>query len=382
MKYTFFNIHDMVLIITMIECLFLIALLIALPAKRTQPRRILAFFSLLIATSLGATICIWNSGLQKIALNHTVVMPIILSMSLLLQGPTLYFYLRSLSENIALTHWRTLIHLIPAIVSVIVILAFGITAEDWLPWTHLEAGKSTARKFVWALGRCLPLMYLFGCLWLEYCLRNQLKQHYSTINLLELRFADWVLVGFLISWSWSFINYFMGAYLNEQFNDLMGIINVYLITLQVSALFAFGFKNTREFLTVEPDFYKKSAPKAGPSLDAEKINIIEQAIHEKKCFLENNINLERFANLIDMKPRDLSRIINNHYQMTFFDFVNGLRIEEAKRLLSATEYAQESIIDIVFKSGFNSQASFHRHFSRLVGCTPTEYRKKMSEPQA
>lgn len=377
MKTGFLNIHDMVLIITIIECLFLMALLLVLPAQRKQPRQLLALFSFLIALSLCATIFIWNVDLQKLELDKTVIFPVLLTLSLLLQGPALYFYFRSLSEDIDLRHWRTLIHLVPALIAIATILIFGITAEDWLPWSQLASEKTAARKFVWALGRCLPFMYLVSSIWLEYQLRQQLKQNYSEINSLELRLADWVLLGFLISWSWSFVNYFLGGYFNAQFNDLMGIINVYLIVLQVNGLFAFGFKNTRELLTIGNELYKKNTPKADCHLYNEKIDIIEAAIHQQKLYLESNINLERFANDISMKPRDLSRIINTHYNVTFFDFINGFRIEEAKRLLASAEHAQDSILEIIFKSGFNSQASFQRHFNRIVGTTPTEYRKKV-----
>jgi AraC-like DNA-binding protein len=37
---------------------------------------------------------------------------------------------------------------------------------------------------------------------------------------------------------------------------------------------------------------------------------------------------------------------------------------------------RDTILDIVYKSGFNSQSAFHRFFKRLVGMTPSEYRKK------
>ena len=94
--------------------------------------------------------------------------------------------------------------------------------------------------------------------------------------------------------------------------------------------------------------------------------------------MESNINLERFAELIAMKPRDLSRVINTHFKLNFFDFINGLRIEEAKRLLESPLHTQDAILDIVFKAGFNSVPSFQRHFSRTVGVTPTEYRKQAS----
>jgi methylphosphotriester-DNA--protein-cysteine methyltransferase len=47
---------------------------------------------------------------------------------------------------------------------------------------------------------------------------------------------------------------------------------------------------------------------------------------------------------------------------------------EAKRLLTSPEYKNETILEVIFKSGFNSPSAFHRFFKRMV--TPTEYRKQ------
>jgi len=110
-------------------------------------------------------------------------------------------------------------------------------------------------------------------------------------------------------------------------------------------------------------------------LDESKIELVERVIKEQKIYLENNINLDRFAEAAGLKPRVLSSILHSHYKLNFFDFINGLRVEEAKRLLTAPEMEDVSILDIIYKSGFNSQSSFQRIFKRMTGCTPSEYRR-------
>ena len=319
MHSSFLNIHDMVLVLTLGECLFLAALLWVLPAQRIQPRRLLAFFSLLIAAGLGATIVVWNPDLQTLAVNRTILPPVLLVCASLLQGPALYFYLRSLSHNVLLIQWKNLLHLLPTIMSVLLISVFGITGTDWLPWAELSHFGNQARKLIWAMMHSLPLFYVLACFWLEYQLRDNLKQQYSTINSTDLKLASWVLVGFLIPLLWSFFAYFLGGQLSQKMNDWMGIANIYLIVLQVNGLYLFGFMSTRELLLVNTDIPKKNFSTRDVSLDEEKIKIIERAIHEQKIYLESNINLERFAELIAMKPRDLSRVINTHFKLNFFD---------------------------------------------------------------
>jgi AraC-like DNA-binding protein len=75
----------------------------------------------------------------------------------------------------------------------------------------------------------------------------------------------------------------------------------------------------------------------------------------------------------------VSAVLKLHYQSNFFEFINGFRVEEAKRLLALPEFKDETILEVIFKSGFNSPSAFHRFFKRMVGVTPTEYRKQAIE---
>ncbi|RYZ93669.1 MAG: AraC family transcriptional regulator, partial [Moraxellaceae bacterium] len=92
-------------------------------------------------------------------------------------------------------------------------------------------------------------------------------------------------------------------------------------------------------------------------------------------YLNSDINLNIFSEHINMKPREVSNIINSYYGVNFFEFINRFRIEEAKRLLMI-ENSGDSILDILYKSGFNSPSAFHRIFKRYEGITPSIYRDK------
>jgi AraC-like DNA-binding protein len=263
------------------------------------------------------------------------------------------------------------------------IVVYDLSIQDWLPWhwAALPAADRAALAFVLFLIKCSPLVYVLACFYTEYRLRKQLKQMYSSIAERELRLADWVLVGFFIHWFWSFVAYFLGGYVSPETNDMLGVTNNYLTVLLINGLFLFGWRNTRELLQqdlIEPVEEGKDRLQEMPQVD-EKLQAVERGIAVQQLHLESQINLERFAEQVGIKPRELSTIINDHYQQNFFEFINSQRVEEAKRLLAAPECAGDTVLDILYKSGFNSQSAFHRFFKRMVGMTPSEYRKQAQQ---
>lgn len=373
MKTNFLNIHDLVLVLTAVECCVLAVLLNLLPAKHVQPRRILSGFFLLIALVLTTTLIVWNGDLKTTPINHSPFIITILSACLLLQGPVLYFYLRSLSQQVELLRWRNVIHLFPACIAVILLVVFDIDSVEWQPATELDGAENAAVAFVWALVKLSPLGYIIACVIAEYKLRDNLKHLYADISISELKLADVVLAGFCLHWLWSLLAYLLEGWVSASVSDTLGIIDNYLTVMLVNGLFVFGLINTRQLLSVH---VVPTAKPVQPTKMDHKVEIIEKAIHQDKLFLESNINLERFAEQIGLKPRDISAILKMHYQSNFFEFINRYRVEEAKRLLVLPELKDETILEIIYKSGFNSPSAFHRFFKRMVGVTPTEYRQR------
>lgn len=58
-------------------------------------------------------------------------------------------------------------------------------------------------------------------------------------------------------------------------------------------------------------------------------------------------------------------------QVKFYDYVNGYRVNEAKRML---EQSGEKISQVAYECGFNSPHTFSRTFKRYTGMLPSEWR--------
>lgn len=103
---------------------------------------------------------------------------------------------------------------------------------------------------------------------------------------------------------------------------------------------------------------------------------------DQKPYLNCLLNLENLSGQLQMSPRNLSQVLNRHYQQNFFDFINTYRVEECKRLLADSANRQQTMLEIMESAGFNSKATFNTFFKKKVGMTPSEFREKLNHPTA
>lgn len=76
---------------------------------------------------------------------------------------------------------------------------------------------------------------------------------------------------------------------------------------------------------------------------------------------------------IGLTPRRMTDIFKQEYGVTPKEYLDRLRLREAKKMLKQT---QEKVIDVAYQAGFSNLSAFNRFFKQQTGQTPTEYRKK------
>jgi len=97
----------------------------------------------------------------------------------------------------------------------------------------------------------------------------------------------------------------------------------------------------------------------------------------EKPYLNPEFKLIDLRAVLPTNRTYLSQFINNTYGCSFYHFVNGYRIEEAKRLLR--EQPDMKIADVAARSGFSSPNVFSTVFSKEMGVGPREWSKAQSE---
>ena len=90
-------------------------------------------------------------------------------------------------------------------------------------------------------------------------------------------------------------------------------------------------------------------------------------------YIRPGLTIKELSDKLQTNRTYLSGYIKAKYEMSFRDWITGLRIEYAKRLLA--QNPRLTVADISEKSGFLSPSHFIRMFKENAGCTPVKWKK-------
>jgi len=88
---------------------------------------------------------------------------------------------------------------------------------------------------------------------------------------------------------------------------------------------------------------------------------------------KKDISLEDVANIAHLSVTSFCRYFKMMTKKTYYDFLIEIRISHACRLLVENILPTEFIC---FDCGFKNVSNFYRHFKRVMGMTPMDYKKK------
>jgi AraC-like DNA-binding protein len=88
---------------------------------------------------------------------------------------------------------------------------------------------------------------------------------------------------------------------------------------------------------------------------------------------KNDITLEEIASLSNLSITSFCRYFKLMTKKTYYDFLIEIRVSHACRFLIENKLPTEMIC---FDCGFNNVSNFYRHFKKVTGMTPLEYKRK------
>lgn len=106
------------------------------------------------------------------------------------------------------------------------------------------------------------------------------------------------------------------------------------------------------------------------NMNSDIVEEVIEAIHIK--YMDQNLTPELISETLSMSPLYLGRLFKKQTTQSIANYINDVRLANAKELLLGTE---ESIKDIVTLCGYSNSNYFFTLFKKTNGLTPSDFRK-------
>jgi len=311
----------------------------------------------------------------------------------LVHGPFLYLYTLALTGRLPKKKAWVAVHFLPAALSYAYMWArfFVLPETDRLNvYRHEGQGHETF------LAINLAAIFVSGVAYVLLSLLA-LRRHRKTIQELfsyEKRISLWwlryLIFGIAVVW----LMVFLGNDVAIFTSTVVFIFFVGYFGIRQVGIFSVSSQRTNGAGATEPPVYPDAAenppPPApeetedGPKKKYQKSGLTPEAVqkiagdlhtlmHGEKLYKDNELTLNTLATRLGLHPNYVSQAINETQGKNFYDYVNGLRIDEFIRLSALPENRRYTILHLAMECGFNSKSSFNKYFKKVTGLSPTDY---------
>lgn len=112
------------------------------------------------------------------------------------------------------------------------------------------------------------------------------------------------------------------------------------------------------------------------SMENKNKDVIKKVKSYIKGHLDGDTSLYALSSHVHLCPEHLLRLFKKQEGITILQYINNLKLEKAKQMLSQTD---TQIKDIATALGFTSSGYFGRFFKSKMGITPNVYRNQMQK---
>ncbi|MFT5710358.1 MAG: AraC-like DNA-binding protein [Halioglobus sp.] len=102
---------------------------------------------------------------------------------------------------------------------------------------------------------------------------------------------------------------------------------------------------------------------------------LDDVMEGERVFMDSELSLPLLAERLGCSVNHLSQAINEGHGVSFFDYINRYRVQEATSIFKQEMGSASSILDVALAVGFNSTSTFYAAFKKTTGQTPAQFRR-------
>lgn len=284
-----------------------------------------------------------------------------------LLGPALLFSFRKLFYRSYRVTGRDMAHLVPAVIA-LCLEAFVVLAPMSRSAAVLDLRAALISQRIGyyynLFGVVLFSLYLFYIPVSEGLVSLRKRKANDTIMKIILIFL--VIIGVIIT-------LMIAAIVAQKVMLARSIGSLSIFPFLAIFIATYQFPQAIPILTsmIRKKIYERSLIR-GIDVEALK-NRLKDIMEEDKVYCDEDLTLKRLADLLSITPHQLSEFLNTHMDVSFNNYINRLRIDEAVSLMKSQP--ERSISSICYSVGFNSRSVFYRAFREVTGESPARLKK-------
>jgi AraC-like DNA-binding protein len=310
----------------------------------------------------------------------------------LLSAPLLFIYISLLIKR-KISLKTVFVHLSPFIIYVSILFLLqlftkaSITTQNGV--LSIDSNLTIIKQYYAVPLGLSGILYGFWELFLLKNHRKRIQKLFSYYEKVDLKWVQYIVyASFFLVLIISFLVFGANQFKIFELSDAFAFLGIALSTLLITFGF-YGFKQTDVFMNINlnSSFEENNISQTDNSLsNYTKSGLTEEKIasHAKritelmkndKPYFQDDLTLPVLADLCNLSSVHLSQVLNQYFQLNFYDFINQYRVEESKKMLISNDYDNLSILGIAYDCGFKSKSSFNRYFKKYNGVSPSAFKK-------
>lgn len=365
---------EYLLVLGITQAIFLgIILIVQKPIS--LPNRLLIVWMLILAINLmGAYLGVvgfYRSNPQLFGYDTTLI---------LLHGPLLFIYVQLSISEIPKLKWSYLVHFLPYLFFTLY-LQYKLKVELGNPdYEQIKSMLYNPGLILYLLEisiHLLIIVYVIASLLVMHKYRIGVQHRYSFTEGIDLKWLKQILIAFVFISTFIVISIFLSDFLNYVPVELKGLLFYALLSLLPFYLFYHAIRRTIIYPSTFEDAVKYSHSNLSDSDSATILKQLNEIMQKEKPFLDGHLTITKLASMLDQQAKSVSQVINEHYKINFFNYINHLRVDEVKTRFENPAYQHFTLLGIALDCGFNSKSAFNSTFKKITGVTPSEFKKSI-----
>ncbi|MBC2843686.1 helix-turn-helix transcriptional regulator [Winogradskyella flava] len=312
-------------------------------------------------------------------------------MQILLIGPVVYFYTKSLLNTSFKVSKKDCIHFIPALLYTLYSLVVFVTDKLILDEFYFYADDRDKDLANWYQATGLVSMAFYLVLSLRYYFEYR-KLVFDKVSYADTLLFKWIrnfmvaflsililrVLFFILNPEWGNFGSQFWHYIAFSFVFYYIAITGYSNVIKQTTLRSEKLKVVNVFddeYSISSNDTKTVTTEFDTSIWKDKLS---RLMTEKHLFENPRLTLSDVAGELGTTTKTISSVVNSGFNMNFNDFVNHYRIEAVKDKLEKGEQNTSTLLGIALDCGFNSKATFNRAFKKSTSLSPKDYIEKLS----